>query len=227
MNTLETLYELAREHAGTGAIAAFDWDDTCISGDLGVTALAYADQADGGDRLARYLDLDAKHGHAVSYPFSTTVFAGFTRDELHALGERAFDAAIQTGVLGERPWVRPLMDTLRENGWQVWVITASTAACIEPIAARYGVPRERLIGMELLPNLDGHLTDVLALPAPYGVHKPAAFLERAGRAPTLALSDSPSDIALLEMAKHPVAVGASPQLAEHARAKGWLHLERP
>lgn len=216
------LSDMVRSHAGTGAIAAFDWDDTCTVGDIGLTCLATLDAENNTHVLDRYNWMCANVSKHVGYRYCTNTHAGRTDAELNALAERVWHAATQDGRIRPRTWIQELMRDMLANDWQVWVVTANPRSIVQIAAATYGIPRSNVIGMELKTGPDGRLLPVLVQPAPYLDQKVQALLAAVGRNPTFAASDSISDLALLESAEYSLALPAwNDGLREQAVQRGW------
>ncbi len=216
------LHQMVRDHAGAGAVAAFDWDDTCTVGDIGLTCLATLDAENGTHVLPRYRWLCENHSKHVGYRYCTTTHAGRTDADLRALAGRVWQAATADGRIRPRHWIRALMQDMKEHDWQVWIVTANPRPIVQTAAATYGIPPQRVIGMELKTGPDGRLIPVLEEPAPYLEQKVPALMAAVGQKPLFAASDSMSDVALLESAQHSLALPAwNDGLREHASNRGW------
>ncbi|MSP12119.1 MAG: hypothetical protein EXR62_04075 [Chloroflexi bacterium] len=151
----------------------------------------------------------------IGYPWFTQVLAGFTVDEVIALSDATFRRE-SAWALGRRPIVpevsvrqgvrlRPtmvrLLRLLAAAGFQVWVVSATNRWTVQTVAARVGIPPERVIGMET-EVYEGRITTRLVEPAPYYEGKSAALLSRLGPARLiLAAGDSPSDESMISLAE--------------------------
>ena len=94
------------------------------------------------------------------------------------------------------------------------------------MASEYGIPEERVIGMDAELGDDGRYRNQLVRPVTWRSGKPERLRLRAGRDPDLALGDSEGDIKLLESARHAVWIDrGDTQLEAVASARGWLRQE--
>ncbi|TNE91339.1 MAG: hypothetical protein EP330_05545 [Deltaproteobacteria bacterium] len=185
------------EEPGNGRIAAFDFDQTCITGDIGESLL----DALGRDVRAEYERLDEEEGHEVSYPWCAAVLGGRTVEELDQFAASTSQACLDSGKIRLRPEMIALQAALRDAGWQVWVVTASARRAVIPLAARYGVPAERVLGMELR-EVDGWAHEEVVGTVTYRQGKVDALFDATGRRPDLAAGDSITDLELLRSATY-------------------------
>lgn len=121
------------------------------------------------------------------------------------------------------PRARDLLDSHRERGHTLAIITATNRFITEIIAAALGV--EHLIATE--PAMDGSrfTGEVMGVPS-YATGKVIRldqWLERLGQQPgeTWFYSDSHNDIPLLERVDHAIAVDPDPRLGRVAAERGW------
>jgi phosphoserine phosphatase len=125
-----------------------------------------------------YEAIDDKYGSKISYTWVLYFFKNMTTDEVTALAEKSNDYNLgqairketwlspaslpgQAGVVGDSHTtglrvtaeIGDLMSTLRSNGFDVYVCTASLEDVVAVFATNpkygYNVPRENVIGMEL------------------------------------------------------------------------------
>lgn len=203
-------------------LATFDWDNTSIRGDIGEAVLEHLDQLDGGSRVGDYQRLLGAHGKVVAYPAAATALAGYTAAELREIVVDVVDARIQDGRLALRPEMHDLYATLRDRGWEVWVVSASAEAIVAPFAAFYGVPAERVIGMRLAADAQGRLLPTLAGPSTFRQGKVDAIDRFIGRRPTFAAGDADTDLEMLHAARYRLVVDRGyPELRAAALAGGW------
>lgn len=107
-----------------------------------------------------------------AYAWVAQLQAGYTAEESRGFAESALQAnlyatqgATQTigSVAGLTAWVRlyaqqeDLIGTLRDNGWDVWVISASPQPWVEAAASRVGITPDHVIGIRLVES-EGKLT---------------------------------------------------------------------
>lgn len=196
---------LDRPHDGR-PLAVFDWDGTCIAGDVGESALAWLDRGDGGDRLGTYERMVASHGKVVAYAWCAEALAGRTQAGLRALARQVIGEGLAAGTIVERDEIRDLIWALQRHGWEVWVVSASQETLVEVAAQRYGIPAERVIGMALAVGHDGTLLPEVAGPVTFRHGKVEAIDRRIGRRPTLAVGDAETDAEMLLAARHALVI---------------------
>lgn len=218
---LEALLEAPRE-PGTAPLAVFDWDGTCIAGDVGESALAWLDRGDGGDRLGTYERMVTSHGKVVAYAWCAEALAGPTQMELREIARQILHEGFAAGTIVERDEIRDLIWALQRHGWEVWVVSASQETLVEVAAQRYGVPANRVIGMALAAGPDGRLLPEVAGPVTFRQGKVDAIDRRIGHRPTLALGDAETDAEMLLCARHALVVDrGDPTLLKLAGEEGW------
>jgi HAD superfamily hydrolase (TIGR01490 family) len=119
----------------------------------------------------------------------------------------------------------------REQGHRTYVVSASSAEIVEPVARRLGIDGAIATWPEI--DTDGRYTGRIRGPFVYGPGKARAVRELAERegidlTASWAYSDSSSDLPLLEMVGHPVVVNPDSGLERIAAERGWevLRFER-
>jgi HAD superfamily hydrolase (TIGR01490 family) len=122
-----------------------------------------------------------------------------------------------------RPESRKLVTMHHDAGRDTWIVSASPHAIVEPLAASLGMTGA--IGTEG-EIVDGRFTGRLGGPFIYGPGKAEAIEKLASdRGYDLALSyaysDSISDLPMMELVGHPVAVNPDSELTAIARERGW------
>lgn len=130
-----------------------------------------------------------------------------------------------------RPEARALVERHRAAGDLLAIVTATNEFVTRPIAAAFGV--ETLIAVELERDAAGRVTGRIAGTPSFregktvrveqwlaGLGHRVQDFERVS-----VYSDSPNDLALLELATHPVATNPSPALAALARERAWPVLQ--
>jgi HAD superfamily hydrolase (TIGR01490 family) len=113
----------------------------------------------------------------------------------------------------------------QRKGDDVVLVSGSWLPALVPIARTLRVSRVLCSMPEVK---DGVLTGRLPYPVvgPGKVRAIHDFVRRHGLPldNAVAYGDDPSDVPMLELAAHPVVVGANPVMAEVARIRGWEHL---
>jgi malonyl-CoA/methylmalonyl-CoA synthetase len=202
-------------------IAAFDFDDTCIRGDIGVALLERFNAQGERDLVSEYEADCAVDTRAAYAKLTATLLAGRTPEEVQTETGEALDDAIQDGRIQWVPEIRKLLALLASNNWEIWVVTASPEVVVQVVAARLGLDPTQVIGMQVA--LDGeHFGANILPPITYREGKLEALLARCGRPPTLAMGDSPSDEALLHAAEIGILVDRGDgELRARALTAGW------
>jgi HAD superfamily hydrolase (TIGR01490 family) len=144
---------------------------------------------------------------------------GQRQDDLLALNETVLPA-----LLGKiRPEARRLVDHHRHAGRATYIVSAAPQEIVEPLAISLGMTAG--IGTKGR-VVDGVYTGELDGPFCYGEGKVDAILqlaeaEQLDLSQCYAYSDSHSDLPMLSLVGHPVAVNPDGKLERHALANGW------
>lgn len=214
----------------TKAAAFFDLDRTLISGasalPLGVAAFRQG-FATRGEMLSWAADaikfkiLGDKDGTTAEHTRQDFLvrIAGVPVASMQDL-----EAAVTPGLVTRvRPESRGLVAMHTEQDRDTWIVSASPQLLVEPLAASLGMTGAIGTKGEII---DGHFTGHLDGPFVYGPGKAEAIEKLASeRGYDLALcygySDSISDLPMMELVGHPVAVNPDSQLLAEAHARGW------
>lgn len=213
----------------TKAAAFFDLDRTLISG----SSTFYFGVAAWRAKMlqARTLLVDA--GQAMLFKlFGATdersasirdrilhAVEGIRHDELIALNETIIPRMLEK----VRPESRGLVDMHHDAGRECWIVSASPQEMVDPLATALGMEG----GIGTRPEVvDGRYTGRLEGPFVYGEGKAEAIaklIAQRGYDPRLcyAYSDSASDLPMMEMVGHPVAVNPDSALQTVAQQRGW------
>jgi len=212
------------------AAAFFDLDRTLISGasafPFGVEAwrqglATRGDIAKWGVAALSFL-LAGDKGDGASMDIRSEFLArvqGASFSDLDRVGQ----AVLPKLVSRVRPESRKLVSMHHEAERDTWIVSASPHTIVEPLAASLGMTGA--IGTEG-EIVDGVFTGELAGPFIYGPGKAQAIEKLASdRGYDLdlcyAYSDSISDLPMMEVVGHPVAVNPDSELARVARERGW------
>lgn len=122
-----------------------------------------------------------------------------------------------------RPESRKLVAMHHDAGRDTWIVSASPHAIVEPLAASLGMTGA--IGTEG-EVVEGRFTGKLGGPFIYGPGKAQAIEKLASDRGydlhlSYAYSDSISDLPMMELVGHPVAVNPDSELGAIARDRGW------
>lgn len=144
---------------------------------------------------------------------------GIEQAELIALNEEIIPRILEQ----VRPESRSLIDMHHEAGRDCWIVSASPQELVDPLAKALGM--EGGIGTQSQ-VVDGRYTGALEGPFVYGEGKAEAIGKLAAeRGYDLRLSysysDSASDLPMMEMVGHPVAVNPDRPLESVAHQRGW------
>lgn len=211
------------------AAAFFDLDRTLVSGS---SAFHFGVAAWRNDLLpARALARDAVN--ALSFRlFGATdesseavrdrilqAVKGIEQSDLIALNEEIVPRMLEK----VRPESRGLIDMHHEADRDCWIVSASPQEIIEPLASALGMEggigtRSKVVGGRYTGELDG--------PFVYGDGKAEAIAKLSAERGydlrlSYAYSDSVSDLPMMEMVGHPVAVNPDRPLENVANQRGW------
>ena len=204
-------------------LAVFDWDNTCISGDIGEAVLRHLDACGHHPGcVARYEELCETYDKTVGYQYCAETLGGLSHEDAEALITGVIDEHLASGDIRLRPEIHDLMNRMRDAGWDVWVVTASAEPIVEVFAAHYDVPRDRVIGMQL-ERTDEGIEPRLVGPITYRQGKVDAIDQRIGRRPTFAAGDALTDYEMLHSAQHVLLFdNGDEELLQSAGERGWM-----
>ncbi|WP_027856188.1 HAD family hydrolase [Marinobacterium jannaschii] len=212
-------------------LALFDLDDTLLKGDCSSLWHHYmVDQGltDDPDFLKTDKALqDAYHAGLLdmeSYmAFHLSPFKGKKWSQIQQMVEPFVDQVIEPIIY---PQARQLLKDLKNDGYQIMIISASAEQLVDPIARRLGVEQQLSVLMEFEQGIHtGRTRDVMTF-REGKVLRLQRWLEQhqATLAGSRFYSDSHNDLPLLEMVDVPVATNPDSQLTRHATARGWQQL---
>jgi HAD superfamily hydrolase (TIGR01490 family) len=144
---------------------------------------------------------------------------GVKQSELVALNEVVLPELL--GLI--RPEARALLEQHHQAGRETWIVSASPVEIVEPLATALGMTG----GIGTIGEVDnGVYTGRLAGPFCYGAGKAEAIAALATErgidlSASWSYSDSMSDVPMMELVGHAVAVNPDSELASLARERGW------
>ena len=144
---------------------------------------------------------------------------GVKQSELIALNEVVLPELL--GLI--RPEARALLEQHHNAGRETWIVSASPIEIVEPLATALGMTG----GIGTRGQVDnGVYTGLLDGPFCYGEGKAEAISALAAErgidlAESWSYSDSMSDLPMMELVGHAVAVNPDSELASLARRRGW------
>lgn len=222
---------------GVRALAAFDADGTLWDTDIGEIFFLYqikncqlANMP--ADPWKHYIDLK-EIDRIKAYYWLAQINVG---KKLSQVQDWAADAIRDFGEVPILKSNQHLIQFLKKNGVEVFVVTASVKWAVEPAAALVGVDRDHVIGIETEVQ-NGVVSDRPVFPATYRQGKAEAILKATGGvAPLLSVGNTVGDIALLNCsAGVKLAVRTQPKadknnqlledelaLENEAKVHGWL-----
>lgn len=144
---------------------------------------------------------------------------GIEQDQLMELNEEIVPRILEQ----VRPESRGLIDMHHEASRDCWIVSASPIELVQPLAAALGMEGAVATRSEVV---DGRYTGRLDGPFVYGEGKAEAIEKLAGERGydlrlSYAYSDSVSDLPMMEMVGHPVAVNPDAPLESVAHQRGW------
>jgi HAD superfamily hydrolase (TIGR01490 family) len=219
--------------ADATAAAFFDLDRTLISG----SSAFYFGVAAWRAKMIPTADLLSDGARAISFKLfgATDESSEAVRDRIlqAVVGQQqaaliALNEEITPQILEKvRPESRSLIDMHHEAGRDCWIVSASPIEVVAPLAKALGMAGAIATTSEVQ---DGRYTGRLDGPFVYGEGKAEAIEKLAvERGYDLRLSysysDSASDLPMMEMVGHPVAVNADKPLETVAQQRGWPMVE--
>lgn len=207
--------------------AVFDCDGTLWSGDSGYGFMRWSMEQ---GLISREMSewMDARHRAYEAGKVSEAhicgemvqVYAGLREEEI--LG--ASETFVQQYVRGHHfHQMEEMVAWLREREADVWAVSSTHRWVIEAGVAAFGIPAAKVLAAAVR-VVDGRLTEEL-VDVPTDEAK-AAALRRVGiAAPDAVFGNSVHDVAMLEMARLPVPVNASPGLRSVCVERGWKILQ--
>jgi phosphoserine phosphatase/membrane protease YdiL (CAAX protease family) len=213
------LEELLR---GPPGLACFDWDNTCATGDIGEELLRVLDD-DEGSILAAYEAKIAAGDVAEAYADGTRILGGRPVSDVEALCEQVVASSRASGAHVPTPEIGALMEAMRSQGWEVFVVSASPVQAVRIAARSHGVPEDHVIAMACREE-DGRLLAEIEGEVLYGAGKVQAIRRLLGRLPDFAAGDAATDREMLLASTGSLLVGhRSDEMNELAAERGWLH----
>ncbi|MGD2060625.1 MAG: HAD-IB family hydrolase [Acidimicrobiia bacterium] len=212
------------------AAAFFDLDRTLISG---ASAFPFAIEA-WRQGMATGTDIARWTSEAIAFLLAGDKGDGATTDVRTEFLNRIEGASVgDLEMIGQavlpklvsrvRPESRKLIQMHHEAGRETWIVSASPQGIVEPLAVSLGMTGAIGTQGEVV---DGYYTGELDGPFIYGPGKAQAIEKLSGDRGydlklSYAYSDSVSDLPMMELVGHPVAVNPDSELGAIAHDRGW------
>lgn len=220
---------LAEAESRERKIAVFDADWTLWSADIGEAFLRWLIagrlllKADYSSDIYKEYEKKVEVNRAAGYAWAVQTMAGLREEDIK-LWSRQFAYAWPN----YRPLMLALINSLREKGFEVWIVSASNDWVIKAAASRVGVEPEKSLGIRVEVE-NGLLTDRIIEPVTCNYGKVETIIQHIGEKPLIAFGDSMGDLEMLEYSKIPFIVGRhedkESKILEIARSRGWaIHL---
>jgi HAD superfamily phosphoserine phosphatase-like hydrolase len=217
----QALEEMLR-HGSPGAVAALDFDQTVIYGDVSETLLGLLDERDGGNRHDVYQAEVRADRYRAYVDLVGTLIGSHTEPEARALALWTLEVGEARGILGYREPIRELVWALQRHGWDVWVVSASPEVLVQALVQRIGVPPGRVLGMRTPLDAEGRYGHTVDGPITYLGGKLMALRAAAAADPTFVIGDSEGDLAMMEAARHALLLDHGDEaLIARAHKSGW------
>lgn len=206
--------------------AVVDCDGTLWSGDAGYGFMIWSMEQGLISRSASDW-IDTRHrayqaGHVSELQICgemTQVYAGMRERELRQAAEVYFEEHVRGNIFLE---MERIVALLRKAGADLWAVSSTNKWVIGVGARAFGIPEERVLAAEVR-VASGILTnELLDVPTDEGK---VVSLHRVGvDSPDVVFGNSIHDLAMLELARHPLPVNPSTGLLAACREHGWSYL---
>ncbi|OGS12471.1 MAG: hypothetical protein A2234_05660 [Elusimicrobia bacterium RIFOXYA2_FULL_58_8] len=155
-------------------------------------------------------------------------FSGESLQFIRELGQQCFDESYSGKIF--QP-MRLLIDRLKENGFEIWVVSASPEALYQQFLSRaLQIPITNIIGVKSIVS-QGVTTDEIVVPVPQDKGKKEAIETFIQETPLLAAGNSRGDREMIETSRglrimvnpdEHLETGETESVAEYAKKNNWL-----
>jgi phosphoserine phosphatase len=205
------------------SIAVFDCDGTLWSGDAGADFFYWEiDRGivspEVGDWARRRYD-EYKAGAVSEVQICGEMVSmnrGVTDEAMRRAAAEFFDEVVNHRIF---PELQELTRRLMEQGCELWAVSSTNNWVVEVGAARFGIPRERILAACV--QIENGLASDRLIRVPTDELKVVAIQEVIGRPMEAVFGNSIHDQAMLEIAKWPFCVNPNPDLEQIAREREW------
>ena len=204
-------------------IAVFDCDGTLWSGDSGADFFYW--QIDRGmfthdvaeRAAARYADhKQGKVDEETMCGEMVTINAGTAMQTLEEAAEEFFPSVVEQRIF---PEMLRLARELASAGCEVWAVSSTNDWVVREGVKRFGIPGRRVLAAAVHVD-DGRATNRL-IRVPSGPGKATAVQEVVRKPIDVCFGNSIHDAAMLEIARHAIAVNPNSDLEKIAQERSW------
>ncbi len=204
-------------------LAVFDCDGTLWSGDSGADFFYWeiernmipAQVAEWA--LARYQTyLAGKVDEEVMCGEMVTINAGLRERVLEDAAEEFFASEVTRRIF---PEMLHLTHALAAAGCELWAVSSTNLWSVRAGVKRFGIAGDRVLAASV--HIDEGRATSRLLRVPSGPGKADAIREVVGRPVDLCLGNSIHDLAMLEIARHSIAINPNKDLEAIAKKKDW------
>lgn len=230
-NTVESL-----KKENTPLIAAFDADGTLWDTDLGENFFNYQIENNlislPPAPLEHYVEMKKLNNDPRNaYVWLAQINEGIALNQVQDWALQAFKSIQPNPLFSEQ---QKLIQFFKQNGVQVYIVTASIKWAVQPGAIAIGLTEDDVIGVET-EVIGGQISKNAILPITYRQGKVDALLKKTnGKVPFFCSGNSSGDIELLQCSSHlRLAVSAASrddklfksekELLDLAEKNNWLH----
>jgi phosphoserine phosphatase len=222
-----------RTHAVSGRrVAVFDGDGTVLGQAPHYLAdeCLYEDAQEHPDQRPRIIkEMQGQSNVSLPYVQNRVRFlAGTSLEDLRMMGRDCFTRLYDNKIY---PPMRSLIDALKRNGFEIWIVSASPEAMYQGfLSDALGIPITHIIGVKSVVR-GGIVTDEIIPPVPQDKGKKEAIETFVQERPLLVAGNSRGDKEMIEYSRdlrvivnpdEHVAPDQEMSVADYAREQGWL-----
>jgi len=205
-------------------LAVFDCDGTLWSGDAGADFFFWEIKRGLLTRetiewaLPRYDDYKAgKVEEDVMCGEMVTIHKGIAEETIRAAAEEFFREVVAMRIF---PQMQELTMELAGRGCDLWAVSSTNNWVVEAGVRRFGIRADHVLAACV--DLENGCASDQLQHVPTDEGKALAIKKHvSGGAPDVAFGNSRHDVHMLELARHPFAIGPDDVLERVARERGW------
>lgn len=204
-------------------IAVFDCDGTLWQGDAGDQFLFWAieNKLIADDKSSWAMDRFRAYqagevGEHAMWGDMVALFAGLRASKLERDARTCFSEVMAQGIF---PEMQALTRQLADSGCELWAVSSTNEWVIRAGVSHFRIPGDHVLAASVEIK-DGIATDrVLQVPTDEG--KAIAIEKFIRSRPDVVCGNSIHDVAMLQLARHPLAVNPTSELEPIARQRSW------